>query len=83
MERRSERMSEQLAEIRKDWEQKRADPNVPGAPPSGEQSDDAAVSDEPESPGPEAPPPESHPARAEAPAETAVGPPADEPSADD
>jgi hypothetical protein len=78
MERRSKRVSEQLAGIRKDWEQKRADPDVPGALAPEEVPADG----EPESPGAEAPPPEAHPAEAEAPAETAVGPPADDGTAD-
>ncbi len=47
MERRSERVGEELAGIRKDWEQKRADPNVPGAPAPEE----APADGEPEAPG--------------------------------
>jgi hypothetical protein len=71
MERRTERVSDQLARIRQDWERKRADPNVPGAPAPAEDagSQDAAASERPESAGPEAPPPDAHPAEAEGPSE--------------
>lgn len=32
MERRSDRLEDEVQQARDDWEQKRADPNVPGAP---------------------------------------------------
>jgi hypothetical protein len=78
MQRRTERVGDELAQIRQDWESKRSDPNVPGAPGPPEGSGDASASEASESPGPEAPPPEAHPAEAEAPPESAVGPPADD-----
>jgi hypothetical protein len=55
MERRSERVSEKLASVREDWEQKRADPSVPGAPAPEHESEDVSPGDEPDSPGAEAP----------------------------
>jgi hypothetical protein len=33
MEERSERLDDEIDEARKDWERKKADPAVPGAPP--------------------------------------------------
>lgn len=76
MQDRSHELDHELSEIREDWEAKRADPAVPGAPPP---PDDEMPADQPrDSPAPEAPPPEAHPADAEAPSESAVGPAADE-----
>jgi hypothetical protein len=36
MEKRSERLEDEIDEARKDWEGKKADPSVPGAPPDEE-----------------------------------------------
>jgi hypothetical protein len=57
MQRHNDELGDAVARARQDWETKRADPNVPGAPPSEEGSADGAG----ESPGPEAPPEDAHP----------------------
>jgi hypothetical protein len=38
MDRRNEQLGDQAAQVREDWERKRADPNVPGAPSPEESS---------------------------------------------
>ena len=78
MHRRSEELGAEVASAREEWERKRADPNVPGAPQPEEERSEDAGSETAGSPAPEAPPREAHPAQAEAPSETAVGPPADD-----
>lgn len=77
MQRRNDRLGDEVAQTREDWERKRLDPSVPGAPPPDEERSDQA-DQAPDSAGPEAPPPDARPAEAEAPSETAVGPPADD-----
>jgi hypothetical protein len=73
LERRSERLGEELEQTRQAWERKRSDPTVPGAnPPNSEDEAEARTS-----PGPEAPPEGASPSEAETPPESAVGPPAD------
>jgi hypothetical protein len=51
MQRRTERMRDELSDIRQDWERKRADPSVPGATSPQDGSSDAPESVEPESSG--------------------------------
>src|SRR5690349_656484 len=70
----SEKLHGDVAHVREDWERKRRDQNVPGAPEPtdpGEGSPDT-------SPAAEAPPKEEGPSKAEMPAEGAVGPPKDQ-----
>ncbi len=74
LEQRSEKLESKVREVRADWERKRADDGVPGAPPPAGEKD--AV-DERESPAPESPPPSSGPGDAQTPSEGAAGPPAD------
>ena len=38
MEKRADRLEEEIDEAREDWERKKADPHIPGAP--GDQDDD-------------------------------------------
>jgi hypothetical protein len=52
LEERTEGLEEKVIEVRREWEQKRSDPSVPGAAPD----DRPREEDEAESPGPEAPP---------------------------
>jgi hypothetical protein len=60
--------------VHEDWQRKRADQSVPGAPaPEGREDD----TQEEGSPAPEAPPPEAGPGDAETPSEGAAGPPSD------
>jgi hypothetical protein len=47
MEERSDRLEDEIAETRADWERKRADDSVPGAPPPDEDQGDAAAETEP------------------------------------
>jgi hypothetical protein len=53
---RSEHLEEKVIEVRREWEQKRSDPNVPGADPPAEEEkkDDESVQGEDQ--GPETPP---------------------------
>lgn len=74
-----ERLGEELASTREEWEHKRADPGVPGAPPLEHHDDEQR----PRSPAPQAPPPEEGPSAAENAPELAVGPPADSGESDD
>src|SRR5437899_2526554 len=70
----SERLGREVTSAREDWERKRADSNVPGAPPSeSPQSDE----DQPESPAPQTPPPDEGTSAAEEASELEVGPSAD------
>ncbi len=73
LERRSERLRQEVEQTRAAWKAKRADPAVPGANPPSEEAEGEAQ----ESPGPEAPPEGASPSEAETPSEGAVGPPAD------
>jgi hypothetical protein len=50
LEERSQRLDEEVERVRQDWEHKRGDPNVPGAPPRG--PDEAGEADA--GPAPEA-----------------------------
>lgn len=71
MQRHSDDLARDVREAREDWNRKRADDAVPGAP--------APEDDEQErrSPAPQAPPPSAGPGDAETPPEGAAGPPAD------
>ena len=40
MEERAERLEDDIGEARKDWERKKRDPSVPGAPTDGEGDED-------------------------------------------
>ena len=40
LERRSERLGDEIADVRQDWDAKKADDNVPGTPPSKDGDDD-------------------------------------------
>jgi hypothetical protein len=72
----SDRLAEDVSDARDDWERKRADEGVPGAPPH-EKSPAADEGDAADSPDPNAPPPGAGPSEAEMPEEGAGGPPAD------
>jgi hypothetical protein len=74
MEHQADKVQGAVEEARQDWQRKRADQSVPGAPPEPEER---AEPDEQSSPGPEAPPEESAPGEAETAAEGGAGPPAD------
>lgn len=39
MEERSERLEDEISDVREDWERKKADSGVPGAPPDDEDTD--------------------------------------------
>ncbi len=41
MEERSARLEDEISDARDDWESKKADPSVPGAPPDGDADDDS------------------------------------------
>lgn len=41
----SEQLQQEIGDVRQDWERKRGDPSVPGAPPSEEQSNRDAPGD--------------------------------------
>jgi hypothetical protein len=41
LEQRSKKLEEQTDDVAQDWERKRADESVPGAPPPAEQEDDS------------------------------------------
>ena|SRR5947209_295078 len=71
----SNRLGEDVQDARQDWEQKRSDPGVPGAPPPPDEGGEDGAE---ESPAPEAPPPSEGPSAAQTPAEGAVGPPKDQ-----
>jgi hypothetical protein len=78
LERRSRELGSAVDETREDWERKRADDAVPGAPPpSPSQSPEDDAGEEPRSPAPQAPPPSAGPGDAETPPEGGAGPPAD------
>jgi hypothetical protein len=47
LEQRGDRLQDQVDEVRQDWERKRADQGVPGAPPHEGDSDDGDGGDEP------------------------------------
>jgi hypothetical protein len=72
--RRSHELAEDVAGTREDWERKRADDAVPGAPP---REDEAEGEQQPRSPAPQSPPPSAGPGDAETPPEGGAGPPAD------
>jgi hypothetical protein len=73
MQRHTDRLGHEVAETREDWEHKRSDPSVPGAPPKEDLQDD----EQPSSPDPQAPPPEEGPSASQEASELEVGPPAD------
>jgi hypothetical protein len=70
MQRGSEELERDVREAREDWERKRADDAVPGAPPPEEEGDERR------SPAPQAPG-SAGPGDAETPPEGGAGPPAD------
>jgi hypothetical protein len=72
LQKQSEKLHGDVAEVREDWERKRHDPDMPGALEPMDPSDDAQGE---HSPAPQAPPEEEGPAAAETPPEGAVGPP--------
>jgi hypothetical protein len=79
MQTRSDEVRDQVANVREDWQRKRAADDVPGAPPP-EPSPEAGHggAEEPStSPAPEAPPEQAGPGSAETAAEGQAGPPAD------
>ncbi len=71
----SEKLHGDIADVREDWERKRRDQNVPGAP---EPMDPEEGPEGARSPAPQAPPETEHPSAAEMPPEGAVGPPKDQ-----
>lgn len=73
LEKRSRELEGDVKRTREEWERKRADDAVPGAPPREEPGD----TDQPRSPAPQAPPPSAGPGDAETPPEGATGWPAD------
>lgn len=80
LEQQSERLGHEVSQAREDWQRKRADDAVPGAPPpehadsgSGDESGDG----HPGSPAPQSPPPSAGPGEAETPPEGEAGPPKD------
>jgi len=75
LEQRGEALEGDVENVRQDWERKRADQGVPGAPPR--EGDGAEAEDARSSPAPEAPPEGAGPSAAETPTEGAGGPPAD------
>jgi hypothetical protein len=40
MQQRSDRLEEEIEDVREDWERKKQDSSVPGAPPDGDSDDD-------------------------------------------
>jgi hypothetical protein len=72
----SEKLHGDVAEVREDWERKRRDQNVPGAPEPTDSSEGGETRDT--SPAPESPPEEEGPSKAEMPPEGAIGPPKDQ-----
>jgi hypothetical protein len=80
LEEQSERLGDEVQDARQDWQQKRADPSVPGAIPPPDQDGDG---EQEESPAPQAPPPEEGPSSAETAPEGATGPPKDQIEEDD
>ena len=79
LEERSHELEGEVKRTREEWERKRADDSVPGAPPRDEPEQEA----EPESPAPQAPPPSAGPGDAQTPPEGAAGWPADAIDGDD
>jgi len=75
MQKQSEKLHGDVAEVRQDWERKRHDQSVPGAIEPMDPSDDEEGE---HSPAPQAPPEEESPGDAETPPEGAVGPPKDQ-----
>jgi hypothetical protein len=70
----SEKLHGDVADVRDDWERKRREPNVPGAPePTDPEGDEDTTAEG--SPAPQAPPPEEGPAQSDTAPEGAVGPP--------
>lgn len=80
MQRRVDGVAGQIDQTREDWGRKRADDDVPGAPPLTSLREGAEHEErerQPSSPAPQAPPEEEGPADSEATSEGATGPPAD------
>lgn len=73
LEERSRELEGDVKRTREEWERKRADDAVPGAPPPDEPDEDG----QPQSPAPQAPPPSAGPGDAQTPPEGATGWPAD------
>ena len=53
LERRSEKLEEKTGDVAQEWERKRSDPNVPGAPPRAEDEEDAPPTGAPSGKGDE------------------------------
>jgi hypothetical protein len=75
LQKQSEKLHGDVAEVREDWERKRRDQNVPGALEPTEDDDGER---EGHSPAPQAPPETESPGDAQTPPEGAVGPPKDQ-----
>lgn len=73
LEERSRELEGDVKRTREDWERKRADDAVPGAPPREEPADEGQR----RSPAPQAPPPSAGPGDAQTPPEGATGWPAE------
>jgi hypothetical protein len=72
----SDRLAEQVSDTRDDWERKRADESIPGAPPR-EKSPAADEGDAAASPDSGSPPPGAGPSQSDTAPEGGAGPPAD------
>ena len=74
LQRSGEQLQDEIDSTRKDWEQKRGDPHVPGAVPErqGEADEQSA-----KSPAPQAPPENEEPSAATTAPEGSAGPPSD------
>jgi hypothetical protein len=53
LERRSEKLEKKTEDVAKEWERKRSDPSVPGAPPRDEDEEDAPPTGAPSGKGDE------------------------------
>ena len=80
LEERSQQLAGDVKDVRADWHHKRADDNIPGAPPlDNDLSDDQGQAEQPQdaSPAPQAPPPSEGPSQSSMASEGAAGPPTD------
>jgi hypothetical protein len=69
LERRAGELEDRAKALKEDWQRKRADQGVPGAPPPDRHEDEAQ--------GVRSPAPQAPPSEAKTPSEGAVGPPSD------
>jgi hypothetical protein len=76
LQRQTDKLGDDVKDVAEDWQRKRADADIPGAPPPEDEDEDEGE-EEQSSPAPQAPPEESGPSKAEMPSEGAAGPPAD------